>query len=69
MQRLVEQNVLEKQLGVLRELVTSDLTVKCIHESIIQFVGWIDLSVQMKDQNVRVSFLVCEMHLEHPSIG
>ena len=23
----------------------------------------------MKDQNVRVPFLVCDMHLEHPIIG
>ena len=65
----VEQNVPEKQLRALGELVTSDLTIKCANESIIPFVGWIDLSVQVKDQNVRVPFLVCDMHLEHPIVG
>ena len=37
----VEQNIPEKQLRALGELVTSDLTIKCTNESIIPFVGWI----------------------------
>ena len=62
----IEQIIPKEQLG---KLVTSDLTVKCASESIIPFVGWIDLSEQVKDQNVSVPFLVCDMHLEHPIIG
>ena len=45
------------------------MIVKCANKNIIPFVGWIDPSVQVKDQNVRVPFLVCYMHLEHPIIG
>ena len=62
----IEQIIPKEQLG---KLVTSDLTVKCASESIIPFVGCIDLSVLVKDQNVRVPFLVCDMHLEYPING
>ena len=51
------------------ELINNDLTVKCANDISIPFVGWVDLNVVVRDQSVRVPFLVCKMHLENPIVG
>ena len=51
------------------ELINNDLTVKCANDISIPFVEWVDLNVVVREQSVRVPFLVCKMHLENPIVG